>query len=68
MLTGRHVIQALANKEIKVGELVVPLFFKKHNSMVMEEEGLTLHPKAVTAMVSWTVAVSEAENRWHRRH
>ena len=29
--------------------------------MVMEEEGLTLHPKAVTATVSWTVAVSEAE-------
>jgi len=48
------VIQALATKAIRVGELVVPLCLKKPSSVVMEDEGTTLHPKAVAAVVCWS--------------
>ena len=48
------VIQALATRTIEAGELVVPLFFKKQSSMVTAGEGVTVHPKAVCARVSWT--------------
>ncbi len=51
-------IQAMATKALRVGELVVPLFVKKPNSVVTEDEGASLHPKAVAAEVSWTETVS----------
>ena len=50
-----NVIQAKATRALRVGELVVPLFVKKPSSVVTEDEGGTLHPKAVAAVVSWTV-------------
>ena len=47
------VIQALATKALRVGELVVPLFLKKQSSVVTEDEGATIHPKAVGVVVTW---------------
>ena len=35
--------------------------FKKQSSMVTAGEGLTVHPKAVCAVVSWTAPFSEPE-------
>ena len=55
------VIQALTTRAIEVGELVVPLFFKKQSSMVTAGEGVTVHPKAVCAVVSWAAPLSDAE-------
>ena len=55
------VIQALTTRAIEVGELVVPLFFKKQSSMVTAGEGVTVHPKAVCAVVSWAATLSEVE-------
>ena len=55
------VIQALTTRAIEVGELVVPLFFKKQSSMVTAGEGVTVHPKAVCAVVSWAATLSDCE-------
>ena len=60
-----NVIEAKATKALRVGELVVPLFFKKQNSVVTEEGGGTIHPKAVDVQVIWPeeVDVKAAELR-----
>ena len=55
------VIQALATRTIEAGELVVPLFFKKQSSMVSAGNGVAVHPKAVCAVVSWAVTLSESD-------
>ena len=39
------VIQALATKALRVGELAVPLFLKKQSSVVTEDEGATIRPR-----------------------
>ena len=60
-----HVIQAMATKALRVGELVVPLFFKKQSSVVTEDEGATIHPKKVGVVVSWSesaTAVGKSED------
>lgn len=54
-------IQALATQSIEAGELVVPLFFKKQNSMFTADDGVTAHPKAVCATVSWAVTPTVEE-------
>ena len=49
-------IKALATKYLEKGELVIPLFFKRQSSVVVKgEAGATVHPRAVCAMVSWTM-------------
>ena len=53
--------QALATRNIKVGELVIPLFFKKHQSMYVAADCTNRHPNAVTASVSWDSVVTEEE-------
>ena len=40
-----NIIRALATRDLKVGELVVPLFFNRQNSMVMDDEGGPRHAK-----------------------
>ena len=54
------VIQALTTRTMEVSELVVPLFFKKQSSTATAGEGVTVHPKAVCAVVSWAVPLSES--------
>ena len=46
-------IKAVATRDIPVGHLKVPLWFKRDASMVMDGPGVTVHPKAVVAEVSW---------------
>ena len=59
-----NVIQALATKSLRVGELVVPLFVKKQNSVVTEDVGATIHPKAVSVVAKWSEnADNEAGSR-----
>ena len=48
-----NVIQAKATRALRVGELVVLLFVKKPSSVVTEDEGATIHPKAVGVVVIW---------------
>ena len=58
-------VQALATKPLRVGELVIPLFFKKQSSVVTEDEGATIHPKAVGVVVTWSgsvTATADGEN------
>jgi hypothetical protein len=55
-----NVIQALATKALRVGELVVPLFLKKQSSVVTE--GATIHPKAVCVVVSWSESATAVVN------
>ena len=52
----------MATKALRVGELVVPLFLKKPSSVVTEDEGGTLHPKAVAAVVSWSESANAVAN------
>ncbi|MDA8583548.1 hypothetical protein N9L68_04925 [bacterium] len=55
-------IQALATRTIEVGELVVPSFVNKPSSMVTAGDGVTVHAKAVCAVVvSWAVTLSESD-------
>ena len=54
-------IQALATETLQVGELMVPLFVKKHNSVVTEDEGVTIHPKAVGVVVTWSESATALE-------
>jgi hypothetical protein len=59
-----NVIQALATKSLRVGELVVPLFVRKQNSVVTEDVGATIHPKAVSVVAKWSEnADNEAGSR-----
>ena len=47
-------IRALATKVLEKGELAIPVFFKKQSSLaVADEAGVTIHPNAVCAVVSW---------------
>ena len=46
-------IRALTNKDVEVGELVVPLFSRRPQSMVMENDPSVRHPKGVTCEVEW---------------
>ena len=39
------------------------MFFKRRSSMVTEGVRVTVHPKAVCAVVSWTALFSEAERK-----
>ena len=54
-------LQALATTDIKAGDLVIPLFFKKHQSICVAAECTNRHPNAVTASVSWDSVVTEEE-------
>jgi hypothetical protein len=46
-------ISAVTTTAVEVGELVVPLFFRRTRSMVMENEPGVRHPKGVTCDVQW---------------
>ena len=50
--------QALATAALRVGALVVPLLAPKPSSVGTEDEGATLHPKAVAAVVSWSTPMT----------
>ena len=53
--------QALATRDIKKGELVIPLFFKKITNMYVPADLTHRHPDAVTVEVSWESVVTEEE-------
>ena len=61
MIKSGSVIKAVATTDIPVGHLKVPLWFKKDASMVMEGAGVTIHPKAVWAEVSWVRHITPEE-------
>ena len=61
MIKSGSVIKAVATTDIPVGHLKVPLWFKKDASMVMEGAGVTIHPKAVCAEVSWVRPMTPEE-------
>ena len=61
MIRQGQAIKAVATTDIPTGKLRVPLWFKKETSMVMEGAGVTVHPKAVCAEVSWDRAVTPEE-------
>ena len=56
------VIQANATKPLRIGELVVPLFVKKQHSVVTEDEGASVHPKAVDVVVTWSESATAVVN------
>ena len=58
-------VQALATKPLRVGELVIPLFFKKQSSVVTEDEGATIHPKAVDVVVTWSGSATATADGEH---
>ena len=54
-------IEAKATRTLEIGELMVPLFFKKQSSMHCVGDSGTVHPNAVCVEVSWTTAASDLE-------
>ena len=56
-----NAIQALTTSRVEVGELVVPLFFRKQSSMVMENEAVIANSKAVKILAAWALAPSQQE-------
>ncbi|CAK0895420.1 unnamed protein product, partial [Prorocentrum cordatum] len=61
MIKSGSAVKAVATRDIPVGHLKVPLWFKKDASMVMEGPGVFIHPKAACAEVSWVKTITEAE-------
>ena len=54
-------VQALTTRDVEIGELVIPLFFRKPHSMVMENEPGVRHPRGVTCTVTWATSPSDDE-------
>jgi hypothetical protein len=53
--------QALATRDIKQGELKIPLFFKKKTNIYVPADLTHRHSDAVTVEVSWESVVTEEE-------
>ena len=58
--TGKG-IKAVATDRIPKAQLVVPSFFKKPSSMVMEDPEVPLHPHVVKIVVGWKEVESTEE-------
>eukprot|EP00959_Pyramimonas_sp_CCMP1952_P245897 5139457-Pyramimonas_sp.AAC.1 len=61
MIKSGSAIKAVATTDIPVGHLKVPLWFKKDAPMVMEGQGVFIHPKAARAEVSRVKASTPEE-------
>ena len=61
----KDAVKVLAMQDLAPGELCIPLFFRKANSVVTEKDvalgRVPLHPKAVKVTVSWLRKASEKE-------
>ena len=54
-------MKAVTTQAVGIGDLIVPLFFRRHQSMVMEHEPGVRSPKGVTCNVEWAMTPTALE-------